>query len=141
MMPNRRLAGARRLDLSTSADEVRTIHLEDVARARALIAGTDHPALADLFGALADPTRLAIVEILVTQEMCTADLAATLRMSEPAVSQHLRILRVLGIATSRRAGRMVYYAVGDRSVGRLVDIARRRRRTAHRTDFEGAGPT
>lgn len=115
-----------RSDAAEASCESRSIHLEDVARARSLIAETDHQALADLFGALSDPTRFALVEILLAQEMCTCDLAATLRMSEPAVSQHLRILRTLGVVTWRRAGRMVYYSIEDRSVRKLVDVARRR---------------
>jgi len=38
----------------------------------------------DVFGALADPTRLAVVETLLAQPMCTCDLVATLHLSEPA---------------------------------------------------------
>ena len=115
--------------------DARSIHVEDVARARALIARTDHDALAELFGALGDPTRLAIVQILLAQEMCTCDLAATLRLSEPAVSQHLRILRNLDMVSWRRAGRMVYYAVDDRTVRKLVDLASRRPPRDPRTRF------
>jgi len=102
--------------------EVRSIHVEDVARARALIARTDHDSL-------------AIVQILLAQEMCTCDLAATLRLSEPAVSQHLRILRNLDMVSWRRAGRMVYYAVDDRTVRKLVDLASRRPPRDPRTRF------
>jgi DNA-binding transcriptional ArsR family regulator len=126
-MPNPRGAGRRRAEHAVDESrEPRSIHLDDVLRARALIGGTDHEALADLFGALADPTRLAIVEVLLAQEMCTSDLAATLSVSEPAVSQHLRVLRNLGVVSSRRAGRIVYYTAGDRSVRKLVEVARKR---------------
>lgn len=126
MMPNPQAAGRRRpAPPSETACEIRSIHIEDVLSARTRIAGTDHEAVADLFGALSDPTRLAIVDVLLAQEMCTCDLAATLGVSEPAVSQHLRILRTLGLVTWRRAGRMVYYAVADRTVRRLVDVARK----------------
>jgi ArsR family transcriptional regulator, lead/cadmium/zinc/bismuth-responsive transcriptional repressor len=120
---------------SINSGDLRSIHVEDVARARALIARTDHDGLAELFGALGDPTRLAIVQILLAQEMCTCDLAATLRLSEPAVSQHLRILRNLDMVTWRRAGRMVYYAVDDRTVRKLVDLASRRQPRQPRPRF------
>lgn len=73
----------------------------------------------DVFGALADPTRLAVVETLLAQAMCTCDLAATLHLSEPAILQHLRVLRILGMITSRRAGRLVHYAA-NRGLHRLV---------------------
>ena len=95
------------------------IHAEDVRRARELLAGVDHEGLAELFDALSDPTRLRIVHVLLQQEMCTNDLAAALKLSEPAVSQHLRVLRNLDIATPRRAGRIVYYGVSSRPIGRL----------------------
>jgi DNA-binding transcriptional ArsR family regulator len=124
MVPNPAGRGPR--SSTSTASEIRSIHVEDVARARALIARTDHDGLAELFGALGDPTRLAIVQILLAQEMCTCDLAATLRLSEPAVSQHLRILRNLDMVSWRRAGRMVYYAVDDRTVRKLVDLASKR---------------
>jgi DNA-binding transcriptional ArsR family regulator len=106
---------------------VRSIHVEDVAAARSLIARIDHEALAEFFEALGHPTRLAIIQILLVQEMCTCDLAAALGLSEPAISQHLRILRTLDIVSWRRAGRMQYYAIDDRTVRKLVDVASRRR--------------
>jgi DNA-binding transcriptional ArsR family regulator len=106
--------------------EVRHVHAEDVARARELIEDADHESLAELFGALSDPTRLRIVHILLQQEMCTADLADALSMSDPAVSQHLRVLRDLGLVGHRRAGRMVYYSVDDRHIARLVRTGLRR---------------
>jgi DNA-binding transcriptional ArsR family regulator len=133
MVPNPAGRGPR--SLRSAVGDVRSIHVEDVARARALIAQTDHDALAELFGALGDPTRLAIVQILLSQEMCTCDLAATLRLSEPAVSQHLRILRNLDMVSWRRAGRMVYYSVDDRTVRKLVDLAARRPPRDPRTRF------
>jgi DNA-binding transcriptional ArsR family regulator len=103
----------------------RTIHLNDVRRARELIAGVDHEAVADFFAALADPTRLRIVHVLLQQEMCTSDLATTLGIAEPLVSQHLRILRTLDLVTSRRAGRLVYYSARSREVGRVLGTALR----------------
>lgn len=136
MVPN---SAGRRPRTSSPLGDVRSIHVEDVARARALIARTDHDGLAELFGALGDPTRLAIVQILLSQEMCTCDLAATLRLSEPAVSQHLRILRNLDMVSWRRAGRMVYYAVDDRTVRKLVDLASRRQPREPRARFGEVG--
>ena len=58
-------------------------------------------AMAQLFRALADPTRAKIVHALVHQDMTTSGLAALLGMSLPAISQHLRLLRMLRIVRSR----------------------------------------
>ncbi len=96
------------------------IHREDVLRARQLLDEFDHEGVAGLFDVLADPTRVRIVHLLLRQEMCTSDLAATLGLSDPAVSQHLRVLRNLRIATPRRAGRLVYYSVPSRAIARVL---------------------
>jgi DNA-binding transcriptional ArsR family regulator len=103
--------------------EVRCFHAEDVARARALLVDArTYEGLADLFGALADPTRARIVHTLLRQELCTCDLAAVLGITESAVSQHLRVLRMLRLVKHRRAGRLVYYSLDDAHVAQLVQI-------------------
>lgn len=79
--------------------------------------------LAGFFAALADPNRLRIVHVLLQQEMCTSDLAVTLSLAEPLVSQHLRVLRDLDLVASRRAGRVVYYSAPNRDVGRVLATA------------------
>jgi len=104
----------------TGALARRSIHVSDVRRARELIAGTDHESVAEFFAALADPNRLRIVHVLLQQEMCTSDLAVTLSIGEPLVSQHLRVLRDLDLVASRRAGRVVYYSVPNREVGKVL---------------------
>ncbi len=103
--------------------QIRCFHDEDVARARALLAeDVTYDALADLFGALADPTRARIVHTLLRQELCTCDLAAVLGITESAVSQHLRVLRMLRLVKHRRAGKLVYYSLDDAHVAQLVQI-------------------
>ena len=57
-----------------------------------------------VFGALADPTRRAILTRLADGEATVAELAAPFRMSQPAVSRHLKVLEAAGlISRSRRA--------------------------------------
>lgn len=120
-----RLPGRRTPDRPTGALARRSIHVSDVRRARELTAGIDHESVADFFAALADPNRLRIVHILLQQEMCTSDLAVTLSIGEPLVSQHLRVLRDLELVESRRAGRVVYYSAPNREVGRVLSTALR----------------
>jgi DNA-binding transcriptional ArsR family regulator len=65
--------------------------------------------LPDHFMALANPTRLRILERLgKVGEVGVNDLAAHLRMSQPRISWHLRILRLGGVIRTRREGRQVY---------------------------------
>ncbi len=79
--------------------------------------------LAEIFRTLADSSRARIVHSLLHQELCTCDLAAITGLSEPAVSQHLRILRALRLVKSRREGKRVYYALDDDHVRFLLDIS------------------
>lgn len=60
--------------------------------------------LSAVFGALADPTRRAILTRLTEGDATVAELAAPFRMSQPAISQHLKVLERAGlISRSRRA--------------------------------------
>ena len=74
--------------------------------------------------ALGDPTRVTIAAArAATDELCVCDLAWIVGRAENLVSHHLRVLRGAGLVSSRRAGKMVMYAVTDtgrallRSVG------------------------
>lgn len=74
---------------------------------------TETPAhLAHLLEAVADPTRLRILNVLQTGEFCVCDLQAVLELSEPMVSRHLARLRFANLVTADRDGaRMVYRLV------------------------------
>ncbi len=64
----------------------------------------DDDSLSTVFGALADPTRRAILSRLTAGEATVAALAAPFRMSQPAISRHLKVLEQAGlISRSRRA--------------------------------------
>jgi DNA-binding transcriptional ArsR family regulator len=59
-----------------------------------------------LFGALADPTRRAMVDRLITGPVSVSDLARPLEMSLPAVVQHLHVLESSGLVRSQKLGRV-----------------------------------
>jgi DNA-binding transcriptional ArsR family regulator len=72
------------------------------------------PSMAGTFKALGDLTRLQIISILSTDTSGTlgvSELAARLKISQPAVSQHLKTLKGEGLVDSRRDGFYVYYSV------------------------------
>lgn len=75
--------------------------------------------LAETFKALSDPTRVRIVSLLAEAELCVCDLAASLGMSQSAVSHQLRTLRDLRLVHWRREGRKVFYALDDDHVADL----------------------
>ena len=75
--------------------------------------------LAELFGALSDPTRLRIIAVLLGGEMNVGDIATQVAMTESAVSHQLRGLRQMRLVRSRKNGRQVYYALDDDHVAKL----------------------
>lgn len=80
--------------------------------------------LSELFKLLGDPTRLRILYTLVAVgELCVCDLAEIVGASETSVSHALRLLRMAGVVRARREGRMAYYAIDDRRVRRVLDLA------------------
>jgi ArsR family transcriptional regulator, lead/cadmium/zinc/bismuth-responsive transcriptional repressor len=94
--------------------EENVIHAAAVRRARAALpAPSVSGQLADLFGTLADPTRVRLIAALAEGELCVCDLAATLGLSQSAVSHQLRLLRHLSLVRTRRVGRVIYYALDD----------------------------
>lgn len=102
---------------------LRCTHPDTVAEARAHLEDTHtYRQLAEVFGALADPTRVRIVHALLRQELCTCDIAVVVGSSESGVSQHLRILRALRLVKNRRAGKFVYYTLDDAHIALLVQV-------------------
>jgi ArsR family transcriptional regulator len=84
---------------------------------------TQRQELPDHFLALANPTRLRILERLgKVGEESVNDLAGFLHMSQPRISWHLRMMRVGGVIRTRRDGRQVYCSLD------LENIARERAR-------------
>lgn len=72
------------------------------------------PQMATTFKALGDLTRLQIIYLLATDTSCTlgvSELASRLKISQPAVSQHLKTLKGEGLVDSRREGFYVYYTI------------------------------
>jgi ArsR family transcriptional regulator len=76
--------------------------------------------LAAKFKALADPTRLAIVNQLAAADECCVCQLEALGVSQPTVSHHLRILREAGLVEGERRGTWVYYRLVPEAVQALA---------------------
>lgn len=87
--------------------------------------------LAELFRVLADETRTRILYLLSEQELCVCDLAHLLYMTPPAVSHHLRLLRVTRLVRSRREGKQVFYTLDDEHVLTLIRTAKEHYKEVH----------
>jgi DNA-binding transcriptional ArsR family regulator len=64
-----------------------------------------------VFGALANPTRRDVLDLLLSGPRTVADIAARFDMARPSVSEHLKVLRDCGLVEERREGRFRYYGV------------------------------
>ena len=69
------------------------------------------PTSADVFRAVADPTRRALLDLLRESDRSVRELRGPFRMSQPAISQHLRILRRAGLVRARQVGRQRLYQI------------------------------
>lgn len=63
----------------------------------------------DVFNAVAEPQRRAILQFLGPDERPVGEVAAALRLAQPSVSKHLRVLREVDLVRARRDGRRVFY--------------------------------
>jgi ArsR family transcriptional regulator len=96
---------------------------EDVDAARAALPNLKTArALAAIFKALSDPTRVRIMSALARVEFCVNDLAAALEMGQSAVSHQLSALSELHLVRSRREGRHIFYRLDDDHVEQLLAV-------------------
>jgi DNA-binding transcriptional ArsR family regulator len=75
----------------------------------------------DAFNAVAEPRRRQILDLLARGERPVNDLVAALRMSQPLVSKHLRVLRDVGLVVARDEGRRRIYRIDARALKPIHD--------------------
>src|SRR3982751_1846028 len=84
------------------------------------LAPEERAELASRFKALADPTRVALVNRLAaTEECCVCDLTDAFELSQPTVSHHLRVLREAGLVEASRRGTWAYYRLVPEAIESL----------------------
>jgi ArsR family transcriptional regulator len=69
------------------------------------------PTLATVFAALADTTRLRLLNLMAGREVCVCYFVEILRQGQPKISRHLAYLRKAGIVVARREGRWMHYTI------------------------------
>ncbi|HEY5617379.1 MAG TPA: metalloregulator ArsR/SmtB family transcription factor [Vicinamibacterales bacterium] len=77
----------------------------------------------DVFNAIADPRRREILVHLALQERPVGDIVAALRVAQPSVSKHLKVLRHVGLVRVRREGRQMFYRTNVLAIRPLFDWA------------------
>jgi ArsR family transcriptional regulator len=84
---------------------------------------TDISRATQLFHALSDETRLAVVGLLHDGERCVCDLQDALDVAQSRLSFHLKVLKDAGLVTDRKAGRWVHYSLSADAVAELMAVA------------------
>ena len=82
--------------------------------------------LADLFMALADPTRLRLLNLMNGREVCVCEFVGILKLPQPKISRHLAYMRRANIVVARRDGKWMFYSIlrpKDRDVACILDCA------------------
>ncbi len=77
----------------------------------------------DVFNAVAEPQRRAILELLASEERPVGELVRRLQVTQPSVSKHLRVLRDVGLVQVRRNGRNMLYRTNAAGIQPLHDWA------------------
>ena len=82
--------------------------------------------LSEILKALAHPARLKMVAGLLKDECNVTQIQKELRMPQPTISQHLRILKNAGIIKGRREGTKTCYRVIDARARKIVEVIKRK---------------
>ena len=77
----------------------------------------------DILRALAQPTRLKIVELLRDGERCVCEMIPLLKEEQSNLSKHLSLLRQAGIVDLRKEGVSTYYRIRHKEVLKIIDLA------------------
>jgi ArsR family transcriptional regulator len=113
----------------TGAADIRRLHLthqqklmycEPVSEFTAI----DLARSAQLFHALSDETRLAVLDMLRDGEQCVCDLQDALDAAQSRLSFHLKVLREAGLVSDRKEGRWSYYRINTEALEEVHDLVR-----------------
>ena len=80
----------------------------------------EHEELSRIFRALSHPVRVKLVEDLMKKECCVGEIELCLSISQPNVSQHLKVLKDAGIIRGRRDKTRICYSVADDNVQKAL---------------------
>lgn len=74
----------------------------------------------ETFQLISDPSRLKILWLLCHCELCVNNIAYAVKMSAPAVSHHLKVLKQASLIDNKRVGKEMYYKISDTAEANLV---------------------
>ena len=77
--------------------------------------------LSEFFKIFADPTRLRILEVLITKPLCVNDISEKLNISQSAVSHQLKYLRTSNLVKTEKVGKNVFYNISDNHIKIILE--------------------
>ena len=90
---------------------------------KSLLTPRNERRMKELLEALCDPTRVKIVRALRETTLAAGDLAHVINRSRSATSQHLKVLRDMGVVTPARNGNVVRYTLSEEMNGQVIEDA------------------
>ena len=79
----------------------------------------------EVFKALADPTRLKILECIKDEEKCICEIIPYTGKSQPNISQHLKVIKYAGIINERKDGSRIMIKVSNKNIFKIIDQVKR----------------
>lgn len=79
---------------------------------------------AELCRTMGNAHRLMILHVLRDGEQCVGELCGRMDLSQPAISQHLAVMRKVGVVVTRRQGQNIYYRLADPEISSACDLMR-----------------
>jgi DNA-binding transcriptional ArsR family regulator len=90
---------------------------------KSLLSPRNERRMKELLDALCDPTRVKIVRALRDTPLAAGDLAHVINRSRSATSQHLKVLRDMGVVIPARSGNVVHYTLSEEMSGQVIEDA------------------
>jgi DNA-binding transcriptional ArsR family regulator len=79
--------------------------------------------MSEVFKALSDPTRLKILLLLLSfKKLCVNSIADKIGLTQPAISQQLKILRNAKVIDAQKVGLYVHYSINNETIGEYIGI-------------------
>lgn len=72
--------------------------------------------------ALSDPGRVTILKLLGTRELCACEIIGALKLAQPTISRHMKVLADAGLVTGRKVGPWVHYKVAERPASPYAEV-------------------
>ena len=89
------------------------------------MSGALHQSKAEMFQALAHPTRIAILDLLRENELAVGTFAERLSLEQANLSRHLAVLRTKQVVSTRKSANQVFYSVRDPLIWKILDLVQR----------------